>query len=138
MEETKTPRLFELLGGRKMTLTWVAMLLGTAIEIGTERGISETFAMFLAGAVASFSAANVINTIKTSTGASSEVQAIGTQQLANATESALVKLDTKIEESKAETKKELEAGAAAVQGLASTIENMKKILTALATGKKVS
>jgi ribose 5-phosphate isomerase len=141
MEETKTPRLFEILGGRKMTLTWVAMLLGTAIEIGTERGISETFAMFLAGAVASFSAANVVTTFR-ALGVESKPQVSpeaidGSPAITDLT-NAVVQLKGELDESKAETKRELEAGAQAVHTMASTIENMRKVIVAISKGQKVS
>jgi hypothetical protein len=68
----QTPEYFNYLGGRKMTAMWVAMAIGTVIELYTERGLSTTMASFLAGAVGTVSVANVINTVKTFGGRATE------------------------------------------------------------------
>ncbi len=46
------------IGGRKFLLALIAIGIGTAIELTTDRGVSASFAGLLAGIIATFSAAN--------------------------------------------------------------------------------
>lgn len=138
MDEGTTPKYFYWLGGRKMALTVLAIAVGSAVDLLTDRGLSATFATFLAGAVASFSAANVINTVKM--GSSSEAAAAPAEPDPRVAEltASLQETNRDLAMAKAETQENFQQAATAVQSLANTIENMRKVVTAIATGKKVS
>ncbi len=58
--------IFEKLGGTKMSLSILAILVGAAIELLTPRGVSPSFAGLLAGIVAAYGAANAVITNRTS------------------------------------------------------------------------
>ncbi len=131
----ETPRYFYWLGGRKMALTVLAIAVGTAVDLFTERGLSATFATFLAGAVGAFSAANVINTVRS--GSASAEPAVEDPRIAELTV-ALQETNRDLAVNRNETTLGFQEAATAVQGLANTIENMRKVVTAIATGKKVS
>ncbi len=60
--EEKSNRFFDNIGGRKMALTILAIVVGTIIETVTERGLSTSFAGLLAGLVAAYSATNMMIT----------------------------------------------------------------------------
>ena len=51
--------MIEKLGGRKFVLTLLIIAVATVIELLTERGITEAYAMLLAGLVGVYSASNV-------------------------------------------------------------------------------
>jgi hypothetical protein len=122
---------FDLVGGRKMALTLTAVAVGTAIELLTERGLSPTFGAFLAGAIASFSAANVITTVK-SLGIESST---ATSEEPVAAPEVNKELEAKVEQLRAETEANLTQAANAIQGMGGAIENLKKVVTAIVSSK---
>lgn len=128
MEENS---FFKYLGGRKMALTLLAMFVGGIIEMHTQNGISQSFAGLLAILVGAFSAANVVNTIKMGN-TESEIKEVSVN-MSGLKEIQDLKAD--LEASKAETAAQLEEGAVAIKTLAGTIENLKKVVSAVATAK---
>lgn len=117
--EEKTNRLFDILGGRKMALTLLAVAVGTAIELMTDRGLSPTFGTFLAGAVASFSAANVITTFKALGLSTTTSQADAPPAIHPDVIAAVTQLKQESDQHKAEISKAVDL-----------IENVKKIVIA--------
>lgn len=62
MEMSGNDGMVSKLGGRKFLLALIAIGVGTAIELTTDRGVSASFAALLAGIVAAFGAANAVIT----------------------------------------------------------------------------
>lgn len=117
----ETPLIYRLLGGRKMTVTWVAIIVGTVIELMTERGLSPTFAAFLAGAVASFSAANVVNTVKMS--------------VPKGDDPRIEQLQTELTAAKEAVNADMGKMATTIEQLANALAQVKQILLSIG-GKK--
>jgi hypothetical protein len=53
------PSFVARMGGRKFVMALVCILVGLAIELATERGLSPTFGSFLAAVLAAFSVTNM-------------------------------------------------------------------------------
>lgn len=130
----ETPKYLTLLGGRKMFLTLIAMFIGGAVEMYSANGMSASFAGLLAALIAAFSASNTLITNKQVAAPSELMSDAGTNL--SELEASVMLQRSDLEQSKAETAQNFQQAANAVQELANTIANMKKVLTAVATGKK--
>lgn len=61
----ETPSYMKAVGGRKMFLALLSVLVGGLVEVYSTNGMSTSFAGLLAAVVGAFSAANVFTTVKT-------------------------------------------------------------------------
>lgn len=68
--------MLEALGGRKFLLTLIVLIIGTVIEVRTERGISQAFVALALGLVATFHTANTVITNKTASVQDAESKSI--------------------------------------------------------------
>jgi hypothetical protein len=127
------PKYFYYLGGRKMTLTILAIAVGTAVDLMTDRGLSATFATFLAGAVGAFSAANAVTTIKMASSSSED----GEEQVAPEAvpDPRIPEIQERVEALRSETEQNLQQAANAIQGMGAAIDNLRKVVSAIASGK---
>lgn len=73
MDETNS--FFKYLGGRKMGITLIAMLVGGLVEMHSTAGISESFMMLLVGLVGAFVTGNAATTIMALKGQATAAQA---------------------------------------------------------------
>jgi len=52
--------MFNILGGRKLTIALIMLVAGMVIDLNTERGLSESLMYLMLGIIGTFSAANAV------------------------------------------------------------------------------
>jgi len=127
--------LFEAIGGRKMAITLVVLLLGTAIELFTSRGVSEGYVALLIGASTVFGISNAAVSIKGLSVGQQQASKEASEQGATVADETAIKLDyvgTALDqhnEAIVKLQEELETQAQALDTATKLIKAMLKVDT---------